>query len=96
MTDRKIVIAIDGPAGVGKSSVGRQFAQSIGYKFISSGKMYRALAYMAIKKGISVQDEKTSFLLLNHCHGNLRKSMVTNQFFIWEDTLLRENYPMRK
>lgn len=57
MTDKKIVVAIDGPAGVGKSSVGRQFAGAINYRFISSGKMYRALAYMAIKRGISVQDE---------------------------------------
>lgn len=54
-----IVITIDGPAGVGKSSVGKDFAQSIGYKFISTGKMYRALAYKAFQNKIFVEDENT-------------------------------------
>ncbi|MEW5950815.1 MAG: (d)CMP kinase [Elusimicrobia bacterium] len=53
----KIVIAIDGPAGVGKSSVGKDFASKINYKFISSGKMYRALAFKALEKGISPDNE---------------------------------------
>ncbi|GAB4028337.1 MAG: (d)CMP kinase [Elusimicrobiota bacterium] len=57
--NRKIVIAIDGPAGVGKSSVGKIFASSINYRFISSGKMYRALAYKALAEGVSPQDEKS-------------------------------------
>ncbi len=54
----KIVVAIDGPAGVGKSSVGRSFAGEINYMFISSGKMYRALAFKALEKGISPSDEQ--------------------------------------
>jgi cytidylate kinase len=40
-----IVIAIDGPAGVGKSTVGKLVASRVGYRFISTGKMYRALAW---------------------------------------------------
>lgn len=57
MRKNGIVIAIDGPAGVGKSSVGKLVAQKIDYKFISSGKMYRAVAWLCIKKNINLQNE---------------------------------------
>lgn len=52
-----IIIAIDGPAGVGKSSVGKMLALKINYKFISTGKMYRALAWKALKNGLNIEDE---------------------------------------
>ncbi len=52
------VIAIDGPAGVGKSSVGRTVASKLGCRFINTGEMYRALAWKAINIGISMTDEK--------------------------------------
>lgn len=51
------VIAIDGPAGVGKSSVGRAVAGKMGYKFINTGEMYRALAWKALSDNMDVGDE---------------------------------------
>lgn len=57
MRKNGIIIAIDGPAGVGKSSVGRDVASEIGYKFISSGKMYRAVAWLCVKNKINLNDE---------------------------------------
>ena len=53
-----IIVAIDGPAGVGKSTVGRAVAEKLGYRFISTGKMYRALAWKAMDTGTGLQDEK--------------------------------------
>ncbi|OIO03518.1 MAG: cytidylate kinase [Elusimicrobia bacterium CG_4_10_14_0_2_um_filter_56_8] len=53
-----IVIAIDGPAGVGKSTVGKLVAGRVGYSFISTGKMYRALAWKALETGISLEDDE--------------------------------------
>lgn len=53
-----IVIAIDGPAGVGKSTVGKLVAGKIGYRFISTGKMYRALAWKALELGQDLEDEQ--------------------------------------
>ena len=54
-----IVIAIDGPAGVGKSTVGKMVAKKIGYSFISTGKMYRALAWKALADGLGLEDDET-------------------------------------
>lgn len=52
-----IVIAIDGPAGVGKSTVGKMVAGKIGYSFISTGKMYRALAWKALELGLDLEGD---------------------------------------
>ena len=57
MRPNGIIIAIDGPAGVGKSTVGKLVAGRLGYSFISTGKMYRALAWKALEKGISLEDD---------------------------------------
>ena len=47
----KLTIAIDGPAGSGKSSVARRVAQMLGYQYLDSGAMYRALALAALQSG---------------------------------------------
>lgn len=52
-----LVIAIDGPAGVGKSTVGKLVAARLGYRFISTGKMYRALAWKALELGRGLADD---------------------------------------
>lgn len=58
MRPEGIVIAIDGPAGVGKSTVGKLVASGAGYRFISTGKMYRALAWKALELGRGLEDDK--------------------------------------
>lgn len=63
MRKNGIIIAMDGPAGAGKSSVGKSVAKSIGYKFISTGKMYRAIAWLCMKKGIDIENEDAVFNL---------------------------------
>jgi len=62
MTDpsqRKLIIAIDGPAGVGKSTVAARLARKLGYVNLESGAMYRALALKAIEWDASFDDEDT-------------------------------------
>ena len=49
-------IAIDGPAGAGKSTIGRMLAERLGYLFLDTGAMYRAVALAALDKGIAVTD----------------------------------------
>jgi cytidylate kinase len=53
----KLTIAIDGPAGSGKSSVARRIAAVLGYLYLDSGAMYRALALKALQHNISLEDE---------------------------------------
>jgi cytidylate kinase len=54
---RPKVIAIDGPAAAGKSTVGRAVAQRLGYRYLDTGAMYRAVTWAALERGIPVDDE---------------------------------------
>lgn len=54
--DRPARLAIDGPAGSGKSTIGEQLAHHLGYLYIDTGAMYRALAWLALQRGVSIHD----------------------------------------
>jgi cytidylate kinase len=54
---RGVTIAIDGPAGSGKSTVSRQVARRLGYAYVDTGAMYRAVALLGLRKGIGPADE---------------------------------------
>ena len=56
ITSRKLVIAIDGPAGSGKSTIAARLAQNLGYINLESGAMYRALALKALEQDIALED----------------------------------------
>ncbi len=52
-----LVIAIDGPAGAGKSTVGRAVARRLGLQYLDTGAMYRAVAFAALRQGVPVTDD---------------------------------------
>ncbi|MBO0798538.1 MAG: (d)CMP kinase [Blastocatellia bacterium] len=54
MSQRRLIIAIDGPAGAGKSTVARLLAKRLGYLFINTGAMYRAVAWKALNEGVAL------------------------------------------
>jgi CMP/dCMP kinase len=49
-----LVIAVDGPSGAGKSTAGRALAERLGYTFVDTGAMYRAVAWKALRAGLSL------------------------------------------
>jgi cytidylate kinase len=53
----RLIVTIDGPAGVGKSSVGRAVARRLGLEFLDTGAMYRAATALALDRGLDVRDE---------------------------------------
>lgn len=53
---KKLSVAIDGPAGAGKSSVSKILASRLGYAYLDTGAMYRAITYTALQKGIKDHD----------------------------------------
>ncbi|HEY9299517.1 MAG TPA: bifunctional pantoate--beta-alanine ligase/(d)CMP kinase, partial [Phormidium sp.] len=57
LSKRQPIVAIDGPAGAGKSTVARSVAQNLGLLYLDTGAMYRALTWLVLESGISVDDE---------------------------------------
>lgn len=58
-----MIIAIDGPSGAGKSTVARLLSKELGFEYIDTGAMYRALAYKAYKNNIDINEEKIAEML---------------------------------
>jgi len=56
VTGRRPCVAIDGPVSAGKSTIARLVARDLGYTYVDSGAMYRALAWAAVEKGIQSDD----------------------------------------
>jgi len=66
------VIAIDGPAGSGKSTVARALSRRLGYTYIDTGAMYRGMTWLAMHKGIDLHDEKALTLAAREAEFSFR------------------------
>ena len=55
-----MIVAIDGPAGAGKSTVARQLAERLGFRYLDTGAMYRALTWLAMQRGSSPRRRRTA------------------------------------
>jgi cytidylate kinase len=51
-----VIVAIDGPAGAGKSTVARRLASRLRFRYLDTGAMYRALTWLALERGLSLED----------------------------------------
>jgi CMP/dCMP kinase len=51
-----MIVAIDGPAGAGKSTVARGLATRLGFRYLDTGAMYRALTWLALEEGVDLED----------------------------------------
>lgn len=54
-----MIVTIDGPAGAGKSSAARALADRLGFRFLDTGAMYRAVTYAALQQGVDLADEES-------------------------------------
>ena len=70
------VIAIDGPAGAGKSTIARAVADRLGFEYLDTGAMYRALALTAIENGIDLEDADALTALADSVDIELRGDLV--------------------
>ncbi len=53
-----MIVAIDGPAGAGKSTVARRLAERLGFRYLDTGAMYRALTWLAIREGLPLTEDE--------------------------------------
>lgn len=62
------IIAIDGPAASGKSTIGKRLADELDYLFFDTGVMYRAVTWLALERGVDIRDEETVTRLACETH----------------------------
>src|SRR5574341_588658 len=75
-------IAIDGPAGSGKSTISQQLAERFGYTFIDTGAFYRAITYLVLKAGITLDDPNAVAALITQIRLVMRRNANTSDFVI--------------
>lgn len=64
MSNQRIAVAVDGPAGAGKSSISKVVAKKLGYLYIDTGAMYRAVTWAVLQNGLEPTDESAVTALL--------------------------------
>jgi cytidylate kinase len=75
--ERRLVIAIDGPSGAGKGTVARAIASRLGYRHVDTGAMYRAVAWLALNRGLSLEDHTTISTLAAGTQIELRDGFIS-------------------
>ncbi|NVJ03247.1 (d)CMP kinase [Myxococcus sp. AM009] len=82
MSARPFIVAIDGPAGAGKSSVSKLLARRLGFSLVDTGAIYRCVALMALREGLAFDDDARLGELLGRVHIHFQVVGEENHVFL--------------
>ncbi len=88
--NKKISIAIDGPAAAGKSTIAKMIAKTLNYIYVDTGAMYRALTYKALNQKVSLIDEQALYDLLMETDIELKSSENGQLVFVDQQNVTAE------
>ncbi|MFJ8527129.1 (d)CMP kinase [Bacillus sp. NPDC094106] len=80
--DKRISIAIDGPAAAGKSTVAKVVAKELSYVYIDTGAMYRTLTYAALEQNVDIENEEKLMDVLKNVHIEFQQGENTQLVFL--------------
>lgn len=86
--EKKIIITIDGYSSIGKTSLARALAIKLGYKYIDSGAMYRAITLLAIRKNFNIEKLLYNNIKISELLSNIDIKFQTNSYNGYKDILL--------
>jgi len=87
---RGLIIAIDGPSGAGKSTVAKRVAKQLGYLYIDTGAMYRAVGLKALRSQVPLNDTKQIIALAQRAGIELKGSVENYRIFLDGEEVTRE------
>ena len=89
MTDRKrpIIVAVDGPAGSGKSTICSEVSAKIGWSYVNTGALYRGVGLLAQDRGIDLEDESAVGAMLEKLAGDIRWDYNHHQLYCGGENL---------
>jgi len=85
-------VAIDGPAGAGKSSIAKAVSKKLGFVYIDTGAMYRAVAVYAIENGIEIKEENFTKEVLDSIKIDIAYEEGTQKIFLFLISLSFKSY----
>jgi CMP/dCMP kinase len=74
---KRLIIAIDGPSGAGKGTIARTLSQTLGYRHVDTGAMYRAVGWKANHDGVALDDEMAVALVAERAHISVEGGVVS-------------------
>lgn len=83
--EKKLIVAIDGPAGAGKSTISKLVARELGYLYIDTGAMYRAVTWKALRDGVNFHDPEELAQVARESRISLRQDRKHNLLRVYID-----------
>ncbi len=84
---RPKIVAVDGPAGSGKSSICYKISGQLGWSYINTGALYRAIGVLALAMGIDLDDEQSLAAMIDRISGDLRWDQTERELWYGEQNL---------